>query len=1201
MGEVWRGVHVEQRVPVAVKLLSGPRAREDATLELFHNEVRAVARLDHPGIVMVLDYGQASAETARRSGSRIVEGSPFLAMELAPGGTLPRPRAPMPWPRLRALTLELLDALSHAHARGVVHRDIKPGNILIGALPDGRARLKLTDFGIARALGVGEGREGIVSGTPHYMSPEQILDERRDQGPWTDLYALGCLVYQFATGERLFAPARGLDLLRAHVYAAPPRVQRPDLPAGFQDWLERMLAKSVHQRYAFAADAAYGLLQLDPSATGPDLPSGDAPQRDDSLADALASGGDTVRIAPEVLGLVRGDAGYSSGSSEIVAFELPEPAPLTELATLAEIVHTVHSVELLDGSEDVAAPLRTPFWPLPPCPESWRRRERIATPMRLRGAGLGLFGLRTVPLVDRDAARDHIWQALREVAQCARARLVLVQGGAGHGKSRLVEWLTERAHELGAACVLHATHTAVGSRADGLATMIAAHLGCVGLDRDAARVRARRFIAQHELGGGGDGREEDDALALVELAMPDAPAAPGSARVRFASPAERHDALERFVARVAAERPVILWLDDVQWGADALLFVQALLSARAERASLPVLVLATVRDDLLATRAVETALCAELAAHPRASVLSLGPLADDDQRQLVEHLLGLDSDLVEHVALRTCGNPLFAIQLVGDWVQRGVLEPGREGFRLRAGEQADIPDDIHALWTARLAQLLRATSEPAAGWLALELAAALGKDFDPVEWHAVCALAGVELPRGLVDRLLTHHLLESTQTGLGFAHGMLCESLERAAREAGRLARHHAVCAQMLEQRASEGLDTTLPERRGAHLRLAGQLEEALEPLLQGAIARQHAGDFRQAHELFAQRAEAMARLGVAEDDARWGLGWVRQARACFMQGRAEDAHALAARAAEAAARHGWLEIAALAGTEQANASFAMGRVADAVALHEAALECYARLPESSDHADALRHVAKVLMTRHEMARGEAALRKSLAIFERQGDEIGAAPALRHLAAVEVHHGRPRQAAAMIEEAMRRFKAHGFRRSVASCLNDLGEVWRHSGRLAEAERYYRESARLYDAVGSRIAVVPRLNHALLLISQARYEEARELLAPLLAEAESESGRILEEPWYRLASLPCCAAAGDWERFATHLRLASATIARQGVVDADLADVACLGGELAAAAGERELAEAALRFALDQARRLQDERRVVRIEAALGGL
>src|SRR5688572_26071033 len=147
MAEVWRGVHARQKVPVAIKVITSSRARHPEFLAAFQNEVQAVARLHHPSIVMIFDHGAVPAESARASGERLTAGSPYLAMELASWGALDRVRLPLKWDDLLRILLSLLDALAHAHARGVIHRDLKPGNILLSAPNDIRPGLKLTDFG----------------------------------------------------------------------------------------------------------------------------------------------------------------------------------------------------------------------------------------------------------------------------------------------------------------------------------------------------------------------------------------------------------------------------------------------------------------------------------------------------------------------------------------------------------------------------------------------------------------------------------------------------------------------------------------------------------------------------------------------------------------------------------------------------------------------------------------------------------------------------------------------------------------------------------------------------------------------------------------------------------------------------------------------------------------------------------------------
>jgi eukaryotic-like serine/threonine-protein kinase len=250
-GSVYEAEHLRSGQKLAVKILRPEWASARDLVSRFQREAKTTALLSHPSVVETFDFGALD------------DGALFLAMELVRGVPLSHridQGALEPTDAL-AITRQILDALSHTHAVGVVHRDLKPDNVL---LVDGGVTVKLIDFGIAKLLGeaafdVGGGRltaTGIVFGTPAYMAPEQALGRILDGR--ADLYALGCILFEMLTGRPPFDGTDAATLMQLHCSAPVPRLldRHPDLAGAPQldALLRRALAKTPDGRFTSATD-----------------------------------------------------------------------------------------------------------------------------------------------------------------------------------------------------------------------------------------------------------------------------------------------------------------------------------------------------------------------------------------------------------------------------------------------------------------------------------------------------------------------------------------------------------------------------------------------------------------------------------------------------------------------------------------------------------------------------------------------------------------------------------------------------------------------------------------------------------------------------------------------------------------------------------------------------------------------------------
>ena len=225
---------------VALKVMSGRYADDEEFVERFKREAQSAAALSHPNIVSIYDRGEAE------------DGTYYIAMEYLPGGTLKDrilKRGALAPRTAAAVALQIAEALRAAHAAGVVHRDIKPHNVLVTDTGD----IKVGDFGIARAATSSTmTRTGSILGTAHYISPEQAMGEPVGQG--SDLYSLGVVLYEMLTGTLPYDAETSIGIAMKHVngHLVPPRELNPEVPEGINAVTTKLLAKSPEERYADA-------------------------------------------------------------------------------------------------------------------------------------------------------------------------------------------------------------------------------------------------------------------------------------------------------------------------------------------------------------------------------------------------------------------------------------------------------------------------------------------------------------------------------------------------------------------------------------------------------------------------------------------------------------------------------------------------------------------------------------------------------------------------------------------------------------------------------------------------------------------------------------------------------------------------------------------------------------------------------------
>ncbi|MFG2528364.1 protein kinase [Streptomyces sp. NPDC048516] len=395
MGTVYRAVDHRLRRTVAVKTLSAELALQPEFRTRFQREAHAAAALNHPGVATVHDVGEDASGGAAE---------PYLVMEYVEGRTLSQVLKDGALPVAQAvdITGQVLDALEHSHRHAIVHRDIKPANVML----NGSGKAKVVDFGIAKALSEAATRltgTGVAVGTPAYLAPEQINGAETDHR--TDLYAVGCLLYELLTGRPPYTGDSPFSVMHQHLSAepVPPSRLRPELPPAVDAVIVRALHKGREDRFASASTMHDSLAEAarpttpSPSAHNPAHNSAHNPVRTPTAFDPAAPG--HAPLGQAAPGHVA--PGHAPG----------EPAPAAAAASAARSAALSDASPIPSGSGPEASP-----------PQLTRRRPAGVVFRPTAEGGVALLGCFLSLVISRT---DMI-----EVGQFNRVALLAAVAGA---------------------------------------------------------------------------------------------------------------------------------------------------------------------------------------------------------------------------------------------------------------------------------------------------------------------------------------------------------------------------------------------------------------------------------------------------------------------------------------------------------------------------------------------------------------------------------------------------------------------------------------------------------------------------------------------------------------------------------------------------------------------------------------------------
>ncbi len=1092
-GHVFLAHDVLLSADVAVKVVRRNLALHARFRARFAREVALLAQVVHPFVVPVHDAGT------------LEDGRPFVALAHADRGNLRDLLSEgMELDTLLVLLEQVCLALAAFHARGLVHQDLKPANVLLHTEESGATKAWIADLGVTDDISELAKDARRMGGTPSYMAPEQLQGRPQEVGPWTDLYAVGIMLYEALSGKRPHDGEGRKELLRARQKPPPTLESRPGLflPETLSELVNSLLDPEPRQRYDRAVDVSRLL-----RATRLNLVQNSTPSRVEARGMSGSSETHpTIPMAQEILEQAsRPGVGMSLQWNQVPPDAMPaDPPPATD--------HGAHA-----------------------------------------RASLPLFALRDIPLIARESARGILWKAAREVIAHQKPRVVLVVGESGAGKSRVVKSVARPLEEGGYMEVVHLRYHNPSGIDDGYIGAVRNLLAPWNDTRLDLQGRLARWLA----------RDRNTALTTMlqeagTLARWCGYLLPGERRPNSAlGLAFLYQHLEARAWRGGA----CLVLEDAQHAeveGDGLAIAEALIEGAV--GNIPVLVLVTLDASALANnpdllRRVEE--LQESGAHR----IGVPRLTVEQTRQLMAESLMLEPQLAEDLACRLEGSPMFTGMLLREWAARGVLVPGTGmHFRLAPGLTLDevFPADLEELYHRRLNSAVASCADPKAAAHAMAAMAIAG------EAPPKRIISHVD-PTGL-DALLATGLIREEGGLLRFEDTALRETARRLAIELPQAPEIHEELAEAWQVLGeSTGMAVNLP--LGLHQLQAGKASEAIAPLERAvrsmldqgrSLAAARAADLAIAaadtaaagdskgsteHRQEARRLKALAMLEsdrpeAAQNLAREGLDLQGGLPLC----EARLSHVLA------------------------QACLAQGQVAEAQDLLEEARRVFHRFQDTDGLAD-VSYAQGLLATQQNNPKAAARAYKSV-LEIRPREHRQAVLAMGGLASLYLLMGRPEDAQPMVEDLSWAARASGDTRNVAqaqytagmvllekrelaqartafqtargiaatggdhrmqlNCLNNLGEVHRYEDQPTKARVLYEQYTRMARLRGYAVLqAVGHLNLALLDLSIQRFQDA-ERQAKSASETLADSPRHWVWVYVGLIRAACAARRGEHE-------------------------------------------------------------------------